>query len=1261
MLVAAQACDPTIDTARRAPEGTLGEAVYSVFCDRLGASVLAEDPAGDSFRGLCHRDFGGAYADVVDESVLPVPRGAVAVEARALAVAKLEALVRHRDELIRAVDGMAPEVDIPSPQGGSHPLHDALLQFTQRITALYESNPYEPDGAALFPQFTDALGGALGDLEASEDALAALARASGREGYASNESGLGVFEALLTYPALRQVARRVTSVFGPQGTGSAAFEAWLTAAEAELATTTCSLCKEPPLRAMQDIATNRPRAASEVVAALLLDEGQSVDDGVAEPRYLVRRDGRGFAVPMGNEPGVQGTVPPPFADTNADGLADVDARGRFLDSAGVPLELPPPFSRSTDATAEVDGFGRPNAGLYTYFDRTRTLLEPLTRDLAALLDPTTYAGGAPEAWTIEHEALMYTLAALPVLAGDRAEASYHHAKGEVLAPDAACPTGTRCTTYRRFVAESSPLPQLVHGLGQVLADPDSDALLAALEILLRDHEDVVARLVDAGLRVKAIADAHDEQAAQGLVPKAELPYTTPIWDEVAAILGGMSERPGLVARLTEALASDVLLSPALQDPKIQEPTAAHLGETLAAFLTNRDAFGYDPEDLNGLALNLTEGGKSIANPRNPVDRMAKLTGDNRSLFERSLQLIHDSAGVRACNRKGAKMHTTVVDWPLFGSYGECELFVFSDIAGLYLDALLPLSHPKRAKLDVAASDLNSLMNFAGNFTSVDKLVEASSGISGLTLRPTPRALNRLLFFGADSARYGKLFDYDAKNANTDTMKFISMSIDPVSSIVCPKNGNGVPTCDSKTPEDVLRVRDYGTIFAWERLGFQAYLGPVVAAFASVGCNASVTSCNGTDFTGETVFLELLRTLWKHWPDKDHGTYCDETVPRTNPRYCSGAGANHYEPIAAKAFLTDLVPALHDFAEVASTVDVTLERGPNAGKKVKGSAIVELLVKILFSQEHAAKVGLTTLAGETNATWVDGTPQAQATVFTLMADALHGMDERFAASTLPDAAERRAKWRRARSEFVDRFLGVDGSGTSARFANRAMPRMLLGTLRLLREQTNSRCPSRESTGNCEWGRRELGGAFADFLSGPMFAALVDMGDALQADELARREVERFLVWALTGQEDPAARDALLGAIADGLQLASADSEWAPLAAAVASLARPRGAPAGPGALDRGVLVLDATTSDVIDPHRALDAILPLLVTRTNGQARAPLEVFADVIADVNRYDARETTPLGNVDHAFVLRTLREFLTSPTRGFPQLYAIVRERAR
>lgn len=1260
----AGACDVGIDTTRAPTRGTLGDDVYALLCDRLGASVLAEDLEGASFRGVCHLDEEGSYRDTVDATRLPPTPTLERAKARELSIAKLETLARRRAGIVRAIDAAIPDATIADPQtGAAVDLHDAMLRLTQALTALYDGNPFEPGGAPLMPATTEALGATVAGLEASPEALAALARTSGREGYLPATASLGALRALLTYPELRGVVRSLVGVLGPGGKGEGPLTALLTALEGEASTTRCALCDEPSLALDDAVTPNRPRATSEFLLALLADERDDFAGQGTSPWPLVRRDPRGFAVPKGNTPGEPGTVKAPFADGDGDGFADIDERGRFVDGGAAPLALDPPFAIPGQPHGPVDAQGKPTPLRYEYRDASRTLLAALARDLVPLLDPVTYAGGAPNAWETEHEAVMYALSGFPVLAGERVDAQYDHEKGTALAADAPCPSvKVPCTRYRRFAVENSPLPDLVHGLGQVLADTESDAVLQALEVLVRDHEDVVARLVDAGLRIKAIADAHDALAAQGKEPKAELPYTTPIWDEIAAILGKTADRPGLVAAVTKGLASDVLVSPAPQDPKIPDPTAQHLGETVAAFATMRDRYGYDPDDVNGVPLNLTDGGTSRKNPHNPVDRTAPLTGENRSMFERSLQLIHDSAGVKACNKKGAKLHTKIVDWPLVGSYDECKLFVFPNIAAFYLDSLLPPAHPKRAYLQVVANDVNQLMSFIGAFSSVDKLLETSSGVTGLTLHPSPLALNRLLFFGANSDRYGKLFDYDAKNASTDTAQFISGSIDAVASVVCPPNANGVPTCPAASPADVLRVRDYGTIFGWERLGFQGYLAPVVQAFASAGCNATQSQCTPTDYTGETLFLDTLDVLWRHWPDEDHGDLCESAVSPSDPRYCSGAGANHYEPIVAEAMLTDVIPALHDFAQVASQVDVVLERGPNAGKKVNGTAIVERLVRMLFSQEYAAEVGMVGRDGKPGTTWVDGTPQERVTVFSILADALHGMDERFAKSSLPDAAERKAKWRRARSLFVDRFLTIEGSGASARFANRAVPAMLLRALRLLREQTNAHCPKRETSGTCAWGRTELGRNAADFLAGPGFAGVVDLGDALASDEKARRELERMLGWMLGGEEDPAARASLVTGLVDLLQLGPVDRDWAPVVAAGAAALRSRTSPAGPGFVDRGLLVLDAVSRDAIDPHHALDAVLPLLVTPTDGgSGRAPLEVLLEAISAVNRYDAREEGGLSPVDVAFVAKTVREFFVSPTRGFAQLYAIVRNRRR
>jgi len=64
-----------------------------------------------------------------------------------------------------------------------------------------------------------------------------------------------------------------------------------------------------------------------------------------------------------------------------------------------------------------------------------------------------------------------------VLFGGREAASYDYATETVQPAGASC---AGCVPYQRFRGEDSPLPDLLHAAGQLLADPDSDAILASL-------------------------------------------------------------------------------------------------------------------------------------------------------------------------------------------------------------------------------------------------------------------------------------------------------------------------------------------------------------------------------------------------------------------------------------------------------------------------------------------------------------------------------------------------------------------------------------------------------------------------------------------------------------------------------------------------------------------------------------------------------------------------------------------------------------
>ncbi|WP_437284855.1 hypothetical protein [Sorangium sp. So ce406] len=1229
----AASCHEPLDTRRVAPpKATLGDDVFGVLCDRVGASSLNEDHTGASYQRVCHYDSEGRYEDSVDVALLPPVSGEKAERARRLGVAKVEAMARWRGDLVRAVNAAVPDVEIDNVAagegGGKIRLHDAFLSLSQTIAPLYETNPFEAGAPPVLPESTRGIGRLAAAFAGSEEASGKLAQIGERKGYRPAGVALGAARAALEYPELRAMTRASLDVLGPGGAGEAALQALLAAGKGELLAMEPTTSREEPLAIDEATAQpSRPRTLVELAGAVALAEHpRFAERDAAPPRYVARRDRRGFALPAGEG------VPAPFADEDGDGLADVDAFGRFVDAAGTPLPLDPPFAVPGVAPSqEPDRFGRPSPERYAYIDTSRTLAAAALRSIAPLLDATRYAGdGDPAPWKTEHEGLMYALAGSYLLFGDREEARYDPARGKVLPPDATC---DGCLRYRRFRGEDSPLADLAHAVGQVLADRDSDALLVTLIDLLENHEAELARMTGAALRIRDLAREHDRLAAEGKEPVAEIADEAPLGDELAAVLGRAVEQPGLVARLLEALASDALLA--------QHGGARHAGDAVAAMLTTRDQYAYNPSNLNGPAINLSVGAPSTADPRTPVDPTKPRAGDNRSNMERLMHLMHDTAGVRQCNKEGAVVTVFGLTVP-FVEFTECELFQIDDLAAFYLDSLLPEGHPKRAELEVKPSALALLVT--------DSILESASGITGLTGHPTSAALSRLIYFGADSERYPGLRDLDPLRdlANETTNQFISGSLEPAGTIHCPRNALGVNECS--TPENLIRVRHPGTTFLIERLGLGAYLSPIVQAFAEVG----------PDTTGEAILIDLFSTAYRHWPGKEHGPECIKAgSPATNTAYCSEAGANSYEPLLADVLRAeDVLASSVAFAKMATdpSAPVTVQRGPRAGQAWTKAQAIEKLARILFSADHAASVGMVDRWGKKTATWADGRTQEQLTGFTLLADALNRIDARFEESSAPDAAERKGQWKRATDELIDALLAVEGSGPEARFKNRALPQMGAVVLRALREQLNARCPDRETTGRCAWAQKELGAKVVDLVSHPLFAGLADVMESIRAHEPARREVERFLSAMLDADGD--AFPALLATVVDGAQILANDDVLAPLLRTAAVALSPAGDAEGPGAADAGLEALKALNDDRYDRYHAMDHILPALVAPM-ADGRAPVQVFLDAIADVNRFDAESAAPLSAEDYRQVFLSTRDFLLDETRGLEQIYAIIKNR--
>lgn len=1239
------ACHEPLDTTRTvAEEITFGHDLYGVLCDRLGADAFREDITGASYQNVCHPDGDLQFSNEVDESVLPQPTSAASKEARRKSVAKMKALAARRDELIRAFNETFPDIDIDDPStdqaGDTVNLLSALMDMGQRVSSLYTTNPYEPgnpNATPLAPAATRGLGDLFAAIAANDDAKEMLTRMWGRRGYRPSEVGLGVVKNSLEYPQLRDFTTNAVGLLGPQGAGSPELKKLLGVLKQEMAHMSTELSTLEPLSISAGTAQpNRPRTVVELARELMLTE----DDRFAPnpndpPRWIAVRDTKGYAIPLGGS----------FVDANADGSADVDAFGRFIDGTGNVVAVDPPFSIPGVAPlGGLDGYGRPDGDLYRYVDTSRTPAATVADILVPLVDPTEYAAADdPNNWKSEYETLMYALAALPVLLGEREDAEYDFEEDRVV------PVGTNCDScieYSRFRGEDSPISHLVHAIGQVLADKDSDAMLLHLIDLAENNEAELARLLAAVLRVKEISNDHDAQAAAGAIPPAQLAYEVPVWDEAAVEISKIAGTPRLVRNLLEGLADPVIVS--------DVGGSNHMGDTMSLFASTIDELTYNPNDVNGPSRNLTAGGSS--DPETPVDWSAPRSGKNRSNLERTLQLMHDSSGAHTCNRDGAVVKAQLfgfgVDWPLVGDYTPCELFQIDDLGAFFLGSVVHPAHPKRSEFVLKSGALNGIMDALGGVSDPDEMFEESSGLVGMTRHPTSSALMRLVFFGASTDAISGMPDHDSFNQGGLTDEFIYNLMDPASTSLC---GTDI-LCGSA--EDTLRIRGRNSIFAWERRGFLTYMQPVLTAFVNVSCSEDVSICDLQDLSGEKMFLNLASTFWKHFPGEDHGPYCSTTVSKTDPRFCSGAGVNRYEPIVDKALRTDIVPALHGFAVASSASTITVARGPEKGDELTGPQVMERLARVFINQPYAASVGMKDMKGNKATAWVDGTPQAQTTPFNMFAEALHEIDLAFAAH--PEGELRQGQWRRARSQLVDVLLATEGTGEQTRFKVRGVAPLLATTLRLVRHQLNAHCPNRESGSECTWAREELGRKLADTLSSPLVAAVVDLGERMRQDPKARRALERYLRYILTSAES----DALPGTLAsmvDMMQVLADDEKMVPIMRAASVALEPDG-----GCADTTLGVLKALSTSDYDKYHVMDHVLANLVkplAGPNGEpGLSPIELFMDVITEVHRIDAENpTSPLAQADYGNIMKVMEDFMLSDTRGLEQIYTIVRKRKK
>jgi hypothetical protein len=1179
----------------------LGDEIFGALCDRVGAQALREDLSGASYQDICH-----GTASKVDASRLPAAPDA---QVRTRAVAKIEALARHRTALVAALDVVFPDDKVVGKNiGSADPLAScdpqSGKQRREQLRGLL--GRFLPTENETVPESSRALARSIEPLMSTsspdgEAARVAMTHLAARRGYMPPDLAAGLFGSVLTAPRLRDMLGATMQLMSPDaspydkpntpGIAHGALQSFVAAARDDLNEPLPA--REAPLTVSYDVVAgrkllSRPRTAVELVREALLAEDPAFSNG--PPLFVVRRDRRGMAVVAK----VNGKIPAPFVDADNDGLADLDALGRFVVTGN--QKAGDPF------------VGDQRDPAYEYIDARKTAGSALLRHIAPLADPD---GGK--------ESVLASASALEPLLRD----------------------GGR-----------DALLDLAHAGAQIAADPTADELLALSGQLFKAQPQLMARVVGNLLDAKAVFDAH---------PEAQLPKDSVLVDDLLAIVVKIGREPGLLEDVLASLADD---------------RAKYLTTALPPLLKFRDRMSYDRQALNGLPINLTTG--KGGPPETLVDRAKSNTGFNRSLFQRFLQLVHDTNGVTACSKPGGILHAIVsldegatyseLLFPFQCSCdasnttrppvctcdpppGECSIFKTENLAVFYMQSIVG-----QAKLHFRSDILTPMMS-PESFRRSTGLHAMWETPAGQDVRPRPELLNRLVFFDVanDSKNPGETnyrtnYTLDQlQGPHIGTSECTARTIDDPNlgdpDVAADGKIHGLRTCNEG---QWLDQRDPDTIFALEYNHAYEALAPLTEAFVKHG--------------KATLLVELLDTLHKHW-----------SVER---------GVVTAEPALAEVLATDLATSLGEMARATNGMTIT-RCAPSTTMKCEGASelrgqqVLADGLRALVDPDFAARGKVTDRKGKT--TLANG--QA-VTLFGLLRDAAHAEE-----TVLDRDPAKRDQWLAARSRVIDEFLSVKGRGADAAFVDPGVGQLAPVIIDLLRSQRVAEC---KGTIECPALRKDLTADIETSLKSLLTKTSLDLLDFLLRDEPARRELGRMTSY-LTRQSDP---------------LAGAGDVVGPASAGASPSSTPFANLRGPGVLDQSIAALvDALGAlgdledvrplypmlahalEQLDPQlallsrlnaRAYDAEgrelcskeldpeetiasslsrLALPITIEGQPRRTALQIFLEAIADVNRIDPELTTPLEQTDYANVFKNTHELLTDPTSGLEQLYASVK----
>ncbi len=957
-----------------------------------------------------------------------------------------------------------------------------------------------------------------------------------------------------------------------------------------------------------EMATSEPSAPDDPTLAAVRDLlfRTHASFGSATPRHVVARDSRGLPIPAFLD-GSEG-----FVDLDSDGLADVDDLGRFVAADGTPLDPPTPFAVVGETGVTRDAAGRAMTAsdepLYVYQNVEQTLLAALLREAPTLFDPAD-----PVLIDLVH-------GLLPALGVDEPREEAY---------------GKTSVAYDGFHVETGAAFDVVHALGEVLTHDETRDLLEVLRILLQSYEGDVVPLIESGLFGDALGDQH---------PEIDLAPNSEIWDDVLQVATWMAQAPGLAEGLLRAFT---------------DPRSKRLGAIIAEMNRFKDVPHLDPNDEDAIVTQFWNV---------PVDRTQPNVPGNMSLFQQTVSVVHEFNGLPFCNKEGARIVLDMEDmlgWTLIktidltdlmgGPWAECELVGVDNVAHTYAQFMigqgsLPMNLPimdfiNQIKLafPVLIPVIDGGMDFA---------FETLSGIKGFDASPSPQAMARLI--------------YGTPN------KFIQ-------NLIAPIRINGVLLTERYPGNMVLswervfrfcgdRILDqYEPCPAgvpYEEMDFFQAATPVITAFLDF--DPLVDDDNDPATPPRLLYGEVQTAMYRHYP-----TAANPMYQSTNPSLSSYALPDNYvsyEPLVA-AMLADCewqpsetAPNRTCVAQNTGRMFTRLARVTAALDKIvlpdgrDGIDVIAAAVERL--SDPTRNPGLANRAGETTTQTNQGTRTLPYTPMYLILDALNRMDDAHAT----DAA-RNDRWLSARSRLVDMFIKTQPLGNDK---YQLENRRLYASIPVLLDFFVDQIDAHAVDGDLVSWARSFDDDLASSLGGAMGARALRLLDAFAAHPETEQAVLGLLHYLADENSPNDAFENLLMSSAESLFLLEDDQTMITLMHSFAGTIGADAMPAvsGGGAVDVEAAIFDqfigllAETNEVDEAHTFF-TVMRNAVTHPSGAVETPIEVIADVIAEVNRVSPNAGGPLVPNDYGAVMQQVEDMLTDEDRGLERVYSIVQNR--